>query len=134
MENFISDVKFRGFSSKVPSTMEKVQSYLHQGQGEGHCPQFPLHMKIQSSPASGQLSSCSQLHSMACWFCTDLSPAAVERKEVCAEASAGHGARDREGIRSTREGLCRDFILPRLCVPAVALPSSQIIQFFFRLD
>lgn len=33
MENFIDDVKFRGFSAKVPSTMEKVQSYLQQGQG-----------------------------------------------------------------------------------------------------
>lgn len=97
------DVKFRGFSSKVPSTKEKVYSYLQQGPGLRPLLRVstPNENPVQSSIWLAD--SCSRLHFIACGACIALSPVPMERKQACAQASAGHAARDQEEIRSTRE-------------------------------
>ena len=41
--------------SIVPA-MEKAQSCLQQGQDEGHCPEFPLHIEVQYRAAPGSVS------------------------------------------------------------------------------
>ena len=53
--NFINDVKLGGSSPdfqypiSIHITIEKVHSCLQQGQDKGHCPEFLLHIRVQSS-------------------------------------------------------------------------------------
>lgn len=84
MENFISDVKFRGFSFQGPIHHGKSLVISSAGPGLRPLPRVstPYENPVQAS--IWQLSLCSQLYSIACWFCTDLSPVAMERKQVCA--------------------------------------------------
>ena len=84
----------RARSGTSQFTAEKVRSCLQQGLGESHCPGFLFHIRVRSSPASGQLSMCFQLPSIAGLRYSCSLPGAMERPGACTV---------RVGVTSERE-------------------------------